>query len=61
VKLEAARVGGRWLTSKEALERFSVALTPVVAGTTVPVRTPSRRQRENAAAASALERMGIKS
>jgi len=27
VKLEAARVGGRWVTSREALERFSAALT----------------------------------
>jgi hypothetical protein len=27
VKLEAARIGGRWVTSQEALERFSAALT----------------------------------
>jgi len=27
VKLEAVRVGGRWLTSKPALERFSAALS----------------------------------
>lgn len=28
VKLEAARVGGRWRTSEEALQRFSDCLTP---------------------------------
>lgn len=28
VKLEARRLGGRWLTSKEAIERFTIALTP---------------------------------
>lgn len=27
IKLEAARIGGRWVTSHEAIERFSVALT----------------------------------
>jgi hypothetical protein len=27
VQLEAARVGGRWVTSPEALERFSATLT----------------------------------
>lgn len=28
IKLEAARVGGRWRTSEEALQRFSDCLTP---------------------------------
>jgi hypothetical protein len=28
VKLEALRVGGRWVTSREALQRFAEALTP---------------------------------
>ncbi len=28
VRLEAARVGGRWLTSVPALERFAIAQTP---------------------------------
>lgn len=27
IKLEAARVGGRWLTSRAAIERFLAALT----------------------------------
>jgi hypothetical protein len=28
VRLEATRIGGRWITSREALERFARALTP---------------------------------
>jgi hypothetical protein len=28
VRLEALRVGGRWMTSREALQRFAEALTP---------------------------------
>jgi hypothetical protein len=28
VKLEAIRLGGRWVTSRESLRRFSEALTP---------------------------------
>jgi hypothetical protein len=28
VRLEALRVGGRWITSREAIQRFAVALTP---------------------------------
>jgi len=27
IRLEAARMGGRWITSREALERFTRALT----------------------------------
>ena len=30
VHLEAVRLGGRWITSKQALQRFAEALTPCV-------------------------------
>jgi hypothetical protein len=33
VKLEAARIGTRWLTSKAAISRYMAALTPVADGT----------------------------
>src|SRR5215831_15466946 len=32
VRLEAVRLGGRWLTSVEALGRFAAALTPTLDG-----------------------------
>jgi hypothetical protein len=60
VKLEAARVGARWLTSKEAIERFSAALTPTnAAAAPAPIRTPSARQRANNAAKKKLAELGI--
>jgi Protein of unknown function (DUF1580) len=57
VKLEAARVGGRWLTSREALERFASALTPT--NDAEPIRTPTARKKGNAVAKKKLEKMGI--
>lgn len=38
VKLEAIRSGDRWLSSREALDRFEAALTGAVATETRPVR-----------------------
>jgi hypothetical protein len=53
VKLEAARVGGRWLTSKAALARFFVALTPDATDETptqTKTRTASQARRSHEAA-----------
>jgi hypothetical protein len=61
VRLEAARLGSRWVTSLEALQRFSQALTP--AGSDAPTaapRTPGQRRRASEAAARELEKAGIK-
>jgi hypothetical protein len=60
VRLEAARIGGRWFTSREALERFSRALTPAtdLPPATAP-RTPTARQRASDRAATELSRIGI--
>jgi hypothetical protein len=60
VRLEAARVGGRWLTSVEALQRFADRQTPSVDGT--PIVTPrsvSARRRAAERAGQELERVGI--
>jgi hypothetical protein len=60
VKLEAIRLGGRFLTSREALQRFAEALAP--AGTTpelLPLRTPTKRQRESERAGRRLQEAGI--
>jgi hypothetical protein len=59
VKLEASRVGGRWLTSEPALRRFSAALTAAGTATdTPPVRIPTARQSASERAAAELRAMG---
>jgi hypothetical protein len=59
VKLEAVRVGGRWLTSRAAVGRFVAALTTgPPADPTSFDRTPSARRRASEHADAALEKMG---
>ncbi len=62
VKLEAVRVGGRWLTSRGAVARFVAALTaaaaPMPAPTTPAARTPAARRRASETAAETLKKMG---
>lgn len=60
VRLEGVRLGGRWLTSEEAIVRFAARLTPQFEGQTTPVpRTAGRRRRESERAAAELEQRGI--
>ncbi len=60
VRLEAVRLGGRWLTSREALQRFAERLTPDLDRLETPEpRTPSRRERAAASAARDLENLDI--
>jgi hypothetical protein len=60
VRLEAVRLGSRWLTSREALQRFSERLTPVLDGDRAPApRTPTQRRRAAQRAERELERAGI--
>ena len=60
VRLDAVRLGGRWFTSREALQRFGEALTPRLDGEQVTTpRSPAVRQRSNERAAKQLERAGI--
>lgn len=62
VRLEAARVGGRWLTSSAALDRYATALTtasaPPAEHPTVPLPSPAARSRAADRAAEALIRTG---
>jgi hypothetical protein len=62
VKLEAVRVGARWLTSRSAVARFVTALTtaadPGTESSEPPSRTPATRQKASEQAARQLERMG---
>jgi hypothetical protein len=60
VRLEACRVGSRWLTSREALQRFSERLTPRLGGADhAAPRSPARRRRASERAAQELEKRGI--
>src|SRR5215468_8961652 len=46
VRLEAVRVGGRWLTTEEALARWAGRLTPLLDSEPAPApRTPTQRKR----------------
>lgn len=61
VRLEAVRLGGRWITSVEAMQRFAAAQTPAAgAGPIAQVRRPSTvRQRASERAARQLDKLGI--
>jgi hypothetical protein len=57
VRLEAVRLGGRWVTSREALQRFADRLTATQACPTAPVRTG--RARTDEAVEQELSRLGL--
>jgi hypothetical protein len=59
VHLEASRVGNKWVTSKEALQRFTERLTPAIGQDKPTPRTPGKRQRAADRAAEQLEKMGV--
>jgi hypothetical protein len=59
VRLDAIRLGGRWVTSREALQRFAEALTPRLGDPLPEQRTPTARQRASDRASRALEKLGI--
>ena len=60
VKLEAVRLGGRWVTSREALQRFAERLTPRLDGDPVHTpRTPTARRRASERAERELGIFGI--
>jgi hypothetical protein len=61
VRLEAVRLGSRWLTSREALQRFASALTPSTdkLPTAPATRTPNTRAGAIERAGQALERARI--
>jgi hypothetical protein len=58
--LEAARLGGRWVTSLEALRRFSERLTPRLGGDdSAAPRSPTSRRRAAERAAAELDKLGM--
>jgi hypothetical protein len=65
VHLEAIRLGARWMTSREALQRFAERLTPPSTDSSTaiaprtPPRTPMQRQRASNRAEKELAKAGI--
>jgi hypothetical protein len=60
IRLEAARAGGRWITTTEAVQRFIERQTPNLdRDKPLPPRSPHKRQRAPEKAALELERAGI--
>jgi hypothetical protein len=60
VRLAAVRVGGKWVTSRAALQEFAAELTPRPSDIAAPPpRTPRQRDRAAAGAAKKLEEVGI--
>jgi hypothetical protein len=59
VRLEAARLAGKWVTTPGAIRRFAAAQTPSLAADAKVAPSPSRRQREKERAARELNKMGI--
>lgn len=61
VCLEAIRIGARWMTTREALQRFAEALTPRIDAPREKTAqgTPARRERAAARAGRKLEAKGV--
>jgi hypothetical protein len=59
LRLEAVRLGGRYLTSREALLRFAGAQNAAGGGSPPATRSAVQRKRGNADAARQLERLGL--
>jgi hypothetical protein len=59
VRLEAIRMGGRWITSVEALERFADQLTPNLDKTSAPTpRSVLSRRHAAERAGKQLDKIG---
>jgi hypothetical protein len=59
IRLEGVRLGGRWLTSREALARFAEQLTARAEPAAIQVTSPSDRKRDGQFAERELDRIGI--
>ncbi len=65
VRLEAARLAGKWITTPGAIARFLAAQTPYrcaddqTADTAPPPRSPTKRVRANSRVDEALDKIGV--
>jgi hypothetical protein len=55
VRLEAVRLGGRWITSREAVNRLAERLTPPLDGEATRTRPPAKRQKASELAGRDLD------
>jgi hypothetical protein len=58
VKLEAVRLGGRWMTTRSALQRFAERLTPDTVAAPPPPSSRSSTRHDDAVKAE-LDRLGL--
>jgi hypothetical protein len=58
IRLEAVRLGGRWVTDSSALRRFAERLTPVLPSKPTQ-RSLAARLRDDECAARELEKRGL--
>jgi hypothetical protein len=58
VRLQAVRIGGRWVTSAQALERFLEALNATSGEAAQQPRSPHARSRAAERAGDELQRLG---
>jgi hypothetical protein len=59
VRLEAVKLGSRWMTTRQALQRFAERLTPRAQADASAGRTPGQRQRAAEQAGKELAAIGI--
>jgi hypothetical protein len=59
IRLEAARLAGRWVTTSEAIQRFVDAQTPKLDSRPEVCRSPAGRRRAADRAEKQLRRIGI--
>lgn len=59
VRLEALKLGGRYITSIEALQRFADAQTPELDGREAAPRSPTRRAQAAKKAGEQLSKIGV--
>jgi hypothetical protein len=59
IRLEAIRLGGRWVTSRQAIQRFAEALTPTFAEMPPQSRKPTAQQLASERAGRELALRGV--
>jgi Protein of unknown function (DUF1580) len=60
VKLECLRLGGKWITSRQAIQRWAEALTPQMDDApSQPTQTMKQRKRRAEKETRELEKLGI--
>jgi hypothetical protein len=60
IKLEAARLAGKWVTTPKAIGRFVAAQTPTLDSQTgAAPRTPRQRNRADQKASDRLDELGL--